>query len=175
MRGDGSVYKRGNIWWMSFYRDGRQVLMSCKTESEQIARAKLRKVMRMSDDEFSEPKFRRVTIGELIQNVLDHYEMSGLEDFRADTKSRWDLHLSKRFDKLKAYLFCSTQQKAYRGERLQEGAANATINRELQILVRHSTSRLSKSRRWSKKCRSSTSRKKIMRGVVSLTAPRWKR
>jgi integrase len=134
MRGDGSVYKRGNIWWMSFYRDGRQVLMSCKTESEQIARAKLRKVMRMSDDEFSEPKFRRVTIGELVTGLLEHYDTQGKTDFRADTKSRWEHHLSSRYDKFKAYLFCSTQQKQYRTERLEEGATNTTINRELQVL-----------------------------------------
>jgi integrase len=119
---------------MSFYRDGRQVLMSCKTESETVARQKLRKVLRMSDDEFSEPRFRRVTVGELVSNLLDHYEVSKKDDFRSDTKSRWDLHLKQRFDKFKAYLFNSTAQKKYRLERLEEGASNTTINRELQVI-----------------------------------------
>jgi integrase len=119
---------------MSFYRDGRQVLMSCKTESEHQARIKLRKMLRMQDDEFSEPRFRRVTVGELVNNLLDHYEMSKKDDFRHDTKSRWDLHLKQRFEKSKAYLFNSTTQKKYRLERLEEGASNTTINRELQVL-----------------------------------------
>jgi integrase len=134
MRGDGSIYKRGNIWWMSFYRDGRQVLMSCKTESEHQARIKLRNVMRMQDDEFAEPRYRRVTVGELITNLLDHYEIEKKDDFRVDTKSRWDLHLKPRFEKFKAYLFNSTIQKKYRLERLAEGASNTTINRELQVI-----------------------------------------
>lgn len=134
MRGDGSVYLRGKIWWMSFYRDGRQVLMSTKEESEYKARVKLRAVMRMRDDEFAEPRFRRVTVGELVTQLLNHYEASGKDIFRKDTKSRWDHHLKLRFESFKAYRFCSTQQKEYRAERLKEGATNTTINRELQVL-----------------------------------------
>ena len=43
MRGNGSLYLRGTTWWMKFYRDGRPVCMSCKTESRDQAATKLRK------------------------------------------------------------------------------------------------------------------------------------
>ena len=74
MRGNGSLYLRGTTWWMKFYRDGRPVCMSCKTASRDQAAAKLRKEIRKSDEEFTEPRFKRTTIDDLVVNLLSYYD-----------------------------------------------------------------------------------------------------
>ena len=77
MRGNGSLYLRGTTWWMKFYRDGRPVSMSCKTESRDQAATKLRKELRKSDDEFTEPRYKRVTVGDLVGNLLEDLYSEG--------------------------------------------------------------------------------------------------
>lgn len=119
---------------MKFYRDGRPVCMSCKTESQDQAATKLRKEIRKSDEEFTEPRFKRTTVGDLVANLLSYYEANGLDTFRADTLSRWTNHLAPRFKDVKAVQFGSADQQKYRAARLLEKASPATINRELQIL-----------------------------------------
>jgi len=134
MRGNGSLYLRGTTWWMKFYRDGRPVSMSCKTESRDQAATKLRKELRKSDDEFTEPRYKRVTVGDLVGNLLQNYDANGLNRHRVDSLSRWNNHLAPRFKDTKAATFGSAHQQTYRAERLKQGASPVTVNRELQIL-----------------------------------------
>lgn len=134
MHGDGSLYLRGKTWWMKFYRDGRPITKSCKTSSQDTAKRKLQAEMRKRDDELLEPRHARVTIEDLVKASILHYEANGLSDFANFTQKRWDQHLAPVFKTMKAHRFGSADQHAYRAQRLKEGAAPATINRELQVL-----------------------------------------
>jgi integrase len=136
MRGDGSIYRRGNIWWIKFYRDGKQVFMSCKGLTEDQARIKLRRELRKSDEEFVEPRTKRVTIADLMENLFTHYEANGLDTYRKMAKAKWETYLKAEFERVKAHTFGTEHQLRYRNKRLKEDAANATINREFQILRR---------------------------------------
>ena len=43
MRGDGMIWKRGEIWWVAFYVDGKKQRESAKTGDEETARKYLRR------------------------------------------------------------------------------------------------------------------------------------
>jgi integrase len=132
--GDGTIYKRGKIYWMKFYRDNQPVSMSCKTESKDVARTKLRAEMRKSNDEFISARHKRVTVSDLIDAALLHWQAAGKSDYHDVSKSRWENHMKKPFGAVKAALFGTAHMDAYRAKRVKDGAASATINRELQIV-----------------------------------------
>ena len=41
-RGEGRVYRRGHVWWIAYYRNGRRVFESSRSENERAARNLLR-------------------------------------------------------------------------------------------------------------------------------------
>ena len=68
MRGDGSVYLRGDVWWMRFYRNGKPYSESAQTTVKTEARAKLRaRVQESRTDKFVPPQIDRITISDLVQ------------------------------------------------------------------------------------------------------------
>lgn len=135
-RTNGSIFLRGNVWWIKFYRDGKAVSMSCKGMTEAQAGLKLKAELRKSDEEFLAPRERRVTITELMENLFLHYEVHGKDKARKDAKAMWENHMKSFFGNMKACLLETKHQLEYRKKRAGEGAENATINRDLQCLRR---------------------------------------
>ena len=77
----------------------------------------------------------RITVWNLCELVVADYEFHnkrGLEDLRW----RAEKHLRKPFEQLLAVALTAERLKAYKRERRLEGAADATINRELAIIRR---------------------------------------
>jgi integrase len=136
MNGDGSVYLRGAIWWMKYYRNGRAICMSCKTRSEDLARRKLKSEMRKRDDELAEPRFARVTVGDLVRDVLLWWSVSGKDVMEKTSRRRWENHLAATFEHVKAAQFSSVLQHQYRKHRIDEGACNTTVDHEMQVLLK---------------------------------------
>jgi integrase len=136
MKGDGTVYLRGKVWWIRYYRDGKPVSVSCGGLTEAQARTKLKKAIRQSDADFIEPSLKRVTIADLIDDLMRDYKVRGPEANYKHSLQRWTDHLKPVFGEMKAHTLGTSQQRVYRAKRADEGAANATINRELQILRR---------------------------------------
>ena len=61
MRGDGSVYLRGDVWWMRFYRNGKPYSESAQTTVKTEARTKLRaRVQESRSDKFVPPQIDRI-------------------------------------------------------------------------------------------------------------------
>ena len=115
---------------------GKHIQISCGrhcTSAEQ-ARTKLRAEMRKNDAEFIEPKIKRVTVGDLIDAALLHWKAAGKSDYHEVSKSRWENHMQKDFAAVKAAMFGTFHLDAYRARRLNEGAASATVNRELTVV-----------------------------------------
>lgn len=135
-KGDGSVYLRGKVWYIKFYRDGRQIVMSCPRMTEAQARTKLRAEMRKHDEEFATPVEKRVTIDDLVADLCEHYTLDGRADLVRRVTAAWDNHLKSVYGGVKAIKMTTELQRKYRLKRAGEGAAVATVNREMETLRR---------------------------------------
>ena len=75
------------------------------------------------------------TIDDLAQLVFDDHELKERKD-RKEPKQRYVKHIARRWGKWKADKLTTADIRAYVKERRSEGAKNATINRELEIVRR---------------------------------------
>lgn len=67
-RGMGTVYLRGRIWWLQWYRDGQQHNESSGSTSKTVATEKLK-------EKFRESQPRRATVAHLLADLQAHYEV----------------------------------------------------------------------------------------------------
>ncbi len=136
MSGMGTTYKRGNVWWVSYYRNNQQIRESSGSELESDAKTLLR--TREGDIARGIPISRRVTqtrMSELLSDVVRDYKLNNRRSL-PDLKRRIKLHLEPAFDKWKASLLTTNEIRAYTLNRKEAGASNGEINRELAILKR---------------------------------------
>ena len=119
---------------MKFYRHGKAVQMSCKTDNPNVARKKLQAEMRKTDDQIVEPRYKKVTVADLFADACLHWTAEGQTDYRDRSKARWENHIKESFGAVRAVQFGTAHLNAYRAKRTAEGAAGATINRELQVV-----------------------------------------
>lgn len=73
-------------------------------------------------------------ISELVKDCEDWYRMEGNEDYADNVASKWRLHLRRFWGSMNASEITTSRQREYQQKRLAEGAARATINREMAIL-----------------------------------------
>jgi integrase len=129
-RGDGTLYRRGRIYYYAHWQDGRQLKTS--TGEERLSEARKwrdRYLKRASGSDVD-----KVTCGELLADVLRHVEENG----KASTAKVWklviDANLSKFFGHVKAAKVTTERMREYREKRIAAGRSDATVNRELSIL-----------------------------------------
>jgi integrase len=137
-RGNGWLFKRPNsaFWWCGYYRNGKLYRESTHAPDERSARRFLqRKLGEVASDNFIAPQTARIKVEELAQGLFRDYQLSERKS-TADTKARWDLHLKPVFGHLRAMSVTSDLIANYIVDRQDEGAANATINREMACLKR---------------------------------------
>jgi integrase len=130
--GSGTIYLRGDIWWVKIRVDGRPVYESSKSTKKTDA-IKLRDKMlgKKSRGELSGGSADRVLVTELLDDVLK-------SDIKASTRYVWEKVIEKNirpfFGKLKAQRLTTDHMDKYREKRKGEGRCDATANRELSIL-----------------------------------------
>ena len=88
----------------------------------------------MASGNFISPQVRRVTVAELFEAVLVNYRNNGKEVKFAE--HNWRLHLEPFFGNMRAANVGTDQLSNYIAKRKDDGAANASINRELSLLRR---------------------------------------
>lgn len=141
----GMIYKRkrkdkqgnvrvGAIWWIKYYRNGKPYFESTKSKKETDAK----KLLKKREGEISEGKlpgvyFERTRFEDLAEMFV--------RDRRINNKSVKDAekrlkHLRPFFEGIKVSNIKTDRIAKYVDDRLNEGAANATINRELAALRR---------------------------------------
>jgi integrase len=131
----GTIYKRGNTFWLQYYRNGKPYRESTKSHKEVDAKRLLKK----REGEISEGKlpgiyFDRVRFDELAEDYLREYRVNQRKSLvRAQRSVR---QLNKYFEGSKIPQITTPFIQNYIETRLNEGAANATINRELSALKR---------------------------------------
>ncbi len=131
----GSIYKRGNVRWIAYYKNGKLYRESTGLESEREAR----RILKLREGEVASGRFsglrpQRIRFGELAQGLVNDYRVNGRKSL--DRAERSIRHLEEFFGGMRAIEITTDYVKAYIAERKEEGASNATINRELSALKR---------------------------------------
>ena len=134
-RGTGSIYKRGQIFWIKYYRDGQCYRETSGSAKESEARKLLkRRLGEIYAGRFIGPDADKVTIRELAEDFENDYRINGRKSM--DRAQRAVQQLLKVFGGCRAHDVSTDLIRKYISTRLEEKAANATINRELAALKR---------------------------------------
>ncbi len=136
-RGSGSIFRKppSKNWTLQFYKDGRRIREATGTtdwaEAAKILRQRLHEI---DQNKYVERKGKPVRIEELYAALK---EDTDLKRSRAsgDLEGRWK-HLKPVFAALRAESLTTDEVRHYTRRRQEEGAANATVNRELACLKR---------------------------------------
>jgi integrase len=132
----GSVYRRGRFWWVKYYRNGKPFRESSKSVNITDARRLLRKREgEIGTGNFLGPNADRIRFEELAGDLLSEYRVNNRKSLKW-AKRRVDLHLAPFFGRMRAIDITTERVRAYTAKRRDEGASNASINRELAALKR---------------------------------------
>ncbi|MDY6839576.1 MAG: site-specific integrase [Thermodesulfobacteriota bacterium] len=131
----GMIYKRGQVYWVKYYRNGKPYRESSKSHKEADAKRLLRK----REGEISAGKlpgiyFDRVKFDELAEDFLRDYRINQKKSLDRAERSVKRLKATFKGDKVRD--ITSPRIGDFIEKRLKEGAANATVNRELSALKR---------------------------------------
>ena len=131
----GSIYLRGKTYWLKYYHNGKPIRESAQTDKKTVAK----RLLEQREGEISQGKiprvyFDKVTFDELAEDMRTDYKVNGKKSLvRAERSVN---HLKRHFGGRKANQISTPAINRYIQMRLEEEAANASINRELAALKR---------------------------------------
>jgi len=131
----GYVYKRGDIYWLKYYRYGKPYRESSK--SDKITKAQ--KLLKKREGEIAEGKlpgfyFDKVTFNQLAEDFLTDYRINVKDTLSKAERSV--KYLKEFFGGMKATEITTDKVKTYIEKRMEDEMSNASINRELAALKR---------------------------------------
>jgi integrase len=131
----GAIYKRGNTLWIKYYRNGKPYRESSHSDKETEAKRLLKK----REGEIVEGRFQglqveRIKFDEIAADFITDYKMNGKKSLERAEDSK--AHLDKAFKGRLVADITTGRIKEYIVDRQGQGAANATVNRELSALKR---------------------------------------
>lgn len=133
----GSIYKQknSNRYWIKYYRNGKPYRESSHSDKESVAK----RLLRLREGQIVEGKFpglqvERTRFEELAKDFITDYRINGKKSIVRAERSLG--HLSKKFGGYRANDITTSLIMEYIEKRLEQGAMNATINRELAALKR---------------------------------------
>jgi integrase len=132
----GSIYQRGNVWWIKYYKNGVPMRERSESDKETVAKNLLKE--REGDIVRGlpvSPRTNRVTFDELAADVVTDYKVNGKKSID-DQQTRFDLHLLPFFGGWRAAAITPARVREYIMHRQTEQASNGSINRELSVLRR---------------------------------------
>ena len=131
----GSIYKRGAVFWIQYYRNGKPYRETARTQKESEAK----RLLKMREGEISKGKipgihFDKVRFNDLADDFLADYRINEKKSLnRAELSVR---QLNTFFDGCRVPEITTPRIQRYIEKRLEEGKFNATVNRELSALKR---------------------------------------
>ncbi len=132
----GCIYQRGRVYWIKYSREGRAYYESSGSKRHEDAKSLLR--IREGDIEHGlpiTPRVGRMRFEEAADDLLTDYRVNGRK-----TVDDVERHIEKRlkpfFRQRRLTRITTADVRRYASGRQREGAANATINRELAALRR---------------------------------------
>ncbi|MBI4528135.1 MAG: tyrosine-type recombinase/integrase [Deltaproteobacteria bacterium] len=133
-RGMGTVYQRGGVFWIKYYRNGKPYRESSGSGKKQAADLLKQRLGEISTGRFIGPEADKVTIKQLSEDYLNDYKVNGKKS--QDKADQVLKHILAFFEHYRAHDVGTDLVRKYISNRLDEKAANATINRELAALKR---------------------------------------
>lgn len=132
----GSIYQRGNVWWIKYHRGGRPFYESRGSGAHEDAK----NLLRLREGDIARgvpvtPQVNRCLIEELLADVVTDYEVNKKKSIK-DLKRRIKLHLLPHFEGWRSAAITPPDVRRYIALRQQAKASNAQINRELAALKR---------------------------------------
>jgi integrase len=130
-RGLGHVYQRGQIWWIKYYVDGEPRFESSESKIKGDA-------VRLLKQRLGKPvvvKTHNLSVQDLIDGLLafsKQHRPKSHETFTVPVAK----HISRELGAVRAKKVSQTILSEYIRTRQEQGAANASINKELGILKR---------------------------------------
>jgi integrase len=138
MQGDGCIFKRGKVYWVQYTQNGQTIRKSARTTVKEEAKNRLRLLVNKcrSDENFFDSLLPgRATISDLVADLFSFYKtVRQKQQFALESQRRWDKHLKAVFADMQADRLSASDLLDYRAARQEQGAAPATVNRELQVL-----------------------------------------
>lgn len=131
----GTIYKRGQTYWIKYYHDGRPIYESSRSKLKMFAR----ELLKQREGDIAQGKipgvyFDKITFDELAEDLITDYHINKKKDMAgAEIRIR---HLKSHFGGWRVHKINSLEIKAYIKKRKKEGKANATISLELDYLKR---------------------------------------
>lgn len=126
--------KTSAVWWIEYWRDGRQYRESAKTSLVSEARGLLKKRIGEAASGHAVPReAERTMFEDLSQLIRDDYEKNGRNMKNIHTVLE---RLRRSFAGLRAVDITTDKISAYQARQKRAGSAAATINREMAALKR---------------------------------------
>jgi integrase len=131
----GCIYRRRKTYWVKYYRNGKAYAESSHSDKLEIAK----RILKVREGEISQGKmpgicFDKIKFNDLCDDFLNDYRVNGKKSLvRAERSVN---HLKVSFDGARVTNITTPRINAYIQMRLDEEAANATVNRELAALKR---------------------------------------
>lgn len=132
--GTGRIYRRGNVWWIDYSFRGERHRESSGSTKKKKAKALLRQRMEEMGQGGPMVDEEEVTFSDLRDVVETDYKVNGKKSLDR-VQLAFD-HLEDHFKGTRAVDLTTDRVKRYIAARQDEGAANATINKELAALRR---------------------------------------
>ncbi len=133
----GQLLKRGRIWWIRYYRNGKREEESARTQVKEEARDLMRQ--REGDIAKGVPisaKVGRLRFEDAAADLLNDYKVNGKKSHDNVKATVVEGALAPWFGGRRMASITTADVRAYVADRQTQGYANATINRELAALKR---------------------------------------
>ena len=138
MKGMGRIFKRGEMWWVAYSHRGHEYRESTKamgSKGETLAGKLLKKRLgEIGRGRLIGPTEEKVTFEAMATDLVNDYKTNGKRSVRSAELSVH--HLRAHFTLDRAVDITTDRIRAYVADRQGNGAANASINRELAALKR---------------------------------------
>lgn len=134
-KGTGSIYQRGNIFWIKYHKDGKPYYESSHSPKKEAAQKLLnRRLGEIEKGEVPGIHFDKVTFVELATDFLTDYRINQKDTIGKAERSV--KYLEDVFKRMKAKDISTAKVTEYIDRRMKAGMSNASINRELAALKR---------------------------------------
>lgn len=136
--GVGRMYSRPNSphLWLYYCHNGKVFRRSAGTDSPKEAKKKLQDFIKeVGQGSYRGGKAERIKVQELADDLLTDYKINNRSSLHY-VKARWELYLKNIFGHYRASDVSTSLISHYIEKRLEAGAANGTVNRELAALKR---------------------------------------
>ncbi|HXQ26779.1 MAG TPA: site-specific integrase [Candidatus Acidoferrales bacterium] len=135
VRGQGSLFRRGDMFWMELNWRGTRYRRSLETTDRETALIKLdSEVAAIRAGELPK-KFDPITVQSMFDSWMLKVETDCKQRTQEDYRSRWEQHLKQSFGGLTATQVNRDKVVAYLNRRMKEGAGLCARNREQRVLM----------------------------------------